>query len=328
MTLSILGMGFSHPENQVTNDFILSLGIDTSREWILDKIGIERRLTSLPESYISETKNADPTLAPLHATDTPLSLAVRATDQACDRAGIKADQIGLIITNTCTPRATLPSESARIRQAIGADAAASYDVFSACPAFALHIDYLRQREESALPEYILMISTGTMTQHVNYTDRTDPAIWADGASACIVSTRHQGKLKVLASTFTADPTRSAAVVVDTYGHFHQDGRAVRDFSVRQTVRMIKSMEEEHGLDWSKDIFIGHQANATMLQQIIGNRSIPQENHWSNVTMIGNQAGASASIVLAQHWDQIKPGMKIVVAVVGAGLSWGSVLLEA
>ena len=66
----------------------------------------------------------------------------------------------------------------------------------------------------------------------------------------------------------------------------------------------------------------------MLDQITNNREIPAANHWHNVTAIGNQAGAGAPATLADRWNDITPGQKIVVAVVGAGLSWGSVLLEA
>jgi 3-oxoacyl-[acyl-carrier-protein] synthase-3 len=143
-----------------------------------------------------------------------------------------------------------------------------------------------------------------------------------------MSTRHKGKLEVIDSTFTADPTRCEAVVVESFGFFRQDGRAVRDFSVRQTVRLIKAIEQSHPIDWSRDVFIGHQANRTMLEQIVNNREISPANHWHNVTHLGNQAGAGAPAVLSMHWDKIVQGQHIVVAVVGAGLSWGSMVLHA
>jgi 3-oxoacyl-[acyl-carrier-protein] synthase-3 len=186
---------------------------------------------------------------------------------------------------------------------------------------------LRNYEESKLPEFVLCISTATLTHHVNYNDRSDGAIWGDGAAAWIVSPRHVGKLEVLDSMYTADPTRCLAVVVDSYSFFHQDGRAVRDFSVRQTVRLVKAIEEQYPIDWTRDIFIGHQANRTMLEQITNNREIPAENHWHNVTYLGNQAGAGAPASLSMHWDKLVPGQHIVVAVVGAGLSWGSIVMR-
>ncbi len=324
--LNILGMGFDHPETIISNQFIEGLDVGTNAAWIEEKIGILNRRTTLPLSYISETRNQDPREARKLASTTPTQMGVRATQMALQRAGIKPEQIGLVICNCCTPTQSAPAEATRIAAAIGANCMA-YDVFTACPAFALHIDYLRNFKEDRLPEYVLCVSTAALTQCVNYNDRSDGAIWGDGAAAWVVSAKHPGKLQVIDSNFASDPSRCQAVVVDTFGHFRQDGRAVRDFSVRQTVRLIKALEEQYNLNWEKDVFIGHQANRTMLEQITNNRGIPPANHWHNVTEIGNQAGAGAPAVLAMHWDEIKVGQRIVVAVVGAGLSWGSVLME-
>lgn len=326
MTLYLHSIGVAHPHEVVTNPFIEKLDIGTNEQWILEKIGIEKRRTSLPLDYIEKTKNGDVQRAREVRSATPVSLGVTAAREALERAKITPSQVGLVILNCCAPDASSPTPAQQIAAELGITGAA-YDVFTACPAFALHLDYLAAFREEELPEYILCLSTATLTQCVNYSDRSDSAIWGDGAAAWVVSARHPGKLKVVTTHFNADPTRAGAVVVDTYGHFHQDGRAVRDFSVRQTVRLIKALEESHHLDWSRDIFIGHQANATMLRQITENREIPESNHWHNAETKGNQAAAGAPVSLYEHWHEITPGQRIVVAVVGAGLSWGSVLLE-
>ena len=233
----------------------------------------------------------------------------------------------MIVMNNCTPEATIPCEAERVAMELGLNCPA-YEVFTACPVFALHIDYLSNFKDEVLPDYILCLSTAALTTKVDYNDRTDGAIWGDGAAAWIVSSRKEGRLKVLESFYTADPTRCQAVVVDTYGYFHQDGRAVRDFSVRQTVRLLRKVQADFDVSWDRDVFIGHQANKTMLDQICRNRKIPESNHWHNVTYIGNQAGASAPAVLAGHWDKIQSDQHVIFAVVGAGLSWGSVVLKA
>lgn len=325
--LHILGMGVSKPKIVVDNAFIENLNVGTNAAWIVEKIGIEERKSTLDLNYISKTRNERPWEAKAHAASTPTQLGIEAVKMALDRSGIKPEQIGLVLCNCCTPDEIVPQESQRIARALGINAPA-HDVFTACPAFALHIDYLMNFKPEALPDYVLCLSTAALTQCVNYNDRSDGAIWGDGAAAWIISPRKKGKLKVVDSLYMADPSRCDAVVVDRYGHFRQDGRAVRDFSVRQTVRLVKAMEDKFNLDWSKDIFVGHQANRTMLEQITNNREIPAKQHWHNVTYSGNQAGAGAPAVIAEHWDEIKPGQRIAVAVVGAGLSWGSVLLEA
>lgn len=324
--LHILGMGYSFPSTEVSNQFLEDLQVGTNAEWILDKIGIEKRVSSLPIDYIRDTRNQEPRKGRAIASHSCTELGLEAAEMALKRAGIEASRVGMLICNCCTPNNSVPTEGQRIAERLGVPGVA-YDVFTACPAFALHLDFLNNFADGALPEYILCVSTATLTQCVNYNDRSDGAIWGDGAAAWVMSPLHKGKLKVVETYFTSDPTRNQAVVVDTFGFFHQDGRAVRDFSVRQTVRLVKRLEEKFGLDWNKDIFIGHQANRTMLEQITSNRNIPASNHWHNVSCIGNQAGAGAPASLAMHWDKILPGMRIAVAVVGAGLSWGSVLLE-
>ncbi len=327
MGLHILGFGDAQPFTVIDNPFIEALDVGTNEQWILEKIGIRTRLSTLPLNYIRETRNQNVVKAPEAASMTPTELAVRAVQMALDRAGVRPEQVGLVICNCCTPNYTMPPEATRIAEAVGISATA-YDVFTACPAFALHIDYLKGLREDTLPEYVLCVSTATLTQNVNYNDRSDGAIWGDGAAAWVVSPVRKGKLKVIDTVFMSDPPRCDAVVVDRFGWFHQDGRAVRDFSVRQTVRLIKDIETRYQIDWTRDIFIGHQANATMLEQITNNREIPASNHWHNVERFGNQAGAGAPAVISNHWDDIVPGIRLVIAVVGAGLSWGSVVLEA
>ena len=262
MSLNIIGMGYSHPSQELDNNFLEGLNVGTNAQWISEKIGIQTRVTTLSPDYIDKTRNADPEEAIKVATKSPTDLAVAAAEMAIKRAGIKADQIGLVICNCCTPVQMSPTEAVRISARLGIEARA-YDLFTACPAFALCLDYLSNFRSEELPEFVLCVSTATLTQNVNYNDRSDGAIWGDGAAAWIVSARHPGKLKVIETSYSTDATRCDAVVVERYGHFHQDGRAVRDFSVRQTVRLIKAVEERHKMDWTRDIFIGHQANATI-----------------------------------------------------------------
>ncbi len=325
--LHIVGMGHAHPKTVISNKFLEDLGTGTTAAWIEEKIGILERLTSLPLDYIRDTKNSDPREAVKIASDSPTSLGVAACQMAMERAGIGPDQIGMIIANGCTPIQTTPGESQRIGRALGIKNVRAFDIFTACPVLALHLEYLNNTKEETLPDYILCVSTACLTHKVNYSDRTDGAIWGDGAAAYIVSPRKEGKLKVKYAMYAGDPSRCDAVVVDTFGYFHQDGRAVRNFSVLQTVKLIRQLESMFEIDWQKDSFIGHQANYTMLEQIVSNREIPAESHWHNVRHIGNQAGASAPAVISMHWDKIKPKQNVVVAVVGAGLSWGSALLE-
>lgn len=324
--LNILGMGCAHPTTVLDNKFLEDLDVGTNAKWIEDKIGVLTRVTTLPIDYIKTTRNQDLRMAKEVASMSSTDLGVKAAHMALQRAGLQPSDVGMIICNCCVPNFSAPSEAQRIARALDIDPVA-FDVFTACPAYALQLDYLRNYQEDRLPDVILCVSTATMTHHVNYNDRSDGAIWGDGAAAWLVSPRLKGRMEIVDSSFAADPTRGEAVIAETFGYFKQDGRAVRDFSVRQTVRLVKAMEEKYSIDWTQDIFVGHQANRTMLEQVVNNREIPARNHWHNVTYLGNQAGAGAPATMAMNWDRFQPGQRVVSAVVGAGLSWGSLVLR-
>ena len=190
--LNILGVGSAHPKHELPNAFLENLGIESTASWIVEKIGISTRRTVLPLSYIQETHNRDPREAVRVASHTPTDLGAEAALAALKRAGIKARQVGMIICNGCTPLQTAPVEAQRLAAALKIEGPA-FDVFTACPAFALHLDFLRNFREEELPDYVLCVSTATLTQVVDYKNRSDSAIWGDGAAAWVVSAKHPGK---------------------------------------------------------------------------------------------------------------------------------------
>jgi 3-oxoacyl-[acyl-carrier-protein] synthase-3 len=102
-------MGWANPKNVIDNHFLESLETGTSVAWIEDKIGIQSRLTGLPLDYIRETRNQDPREAQKVTSHTPTDLGgVEASLMALKRAGIKPEQLGMVICNCCTPYQTTP----------------------------------------------------------------------------------------------------------------------------------------------------------------------------------------------------------------------------
>jgi len=173
--LHILGIGECHPENVIDNKFLEDLDIGSSGDWIIDKIGIRERRTNLPLDYIRDTKNVDPRKSFDLMEMTPTEMGAKASEVALERAGVSAGEVGLVICNCCTPYMTVPSEAQRIARAIGSSGVA-YDVFTACPAFALHLDHIHKCKEGELPDFILCVSTASLTHKVNYNERSDSAI--------------------------------------------------------------------------------------------------------------------------------------------------------
>lgn len=323
--MNLLSLGHAHPANAIDNALLAGLGMDA--QWIESRIGIESRRTVLPLELLARCGAPDPAAARAHAIETPTDLGVRAAKMALDRAGLRASDIGLVLANCCTPFETVPSEAQRIACALQCPAVA-YDVFGACPAFALHLTHLCDLRPERVPEHVLCISTAAFTTVVDYAaSKADAAILGDGAAAWIVNPRQPGRLRILEAHYDTDASRSRAVVLPTDGHFQQDGRLVRSFSVRNTVENLRGLEARFSLDWERDRFIGHQANVVMLESVCRAAKVPAAAHWSSAREFGNQAGAGAPATLSMNLDALQPDQRVAVVVLGAGLAWGHVVME-
>ena len=122
MSLRLLGLGHSHPENEITNRFLEDLDIGTSDEWILERTGIRSRRTSLALDYIRETRNADPRAAIEAAEVSNAELGASAARMALGRAGIDAEQVGFLMGGGCAPDTTSPAEACNVGDLLGIEA--------------------------------------------------------------------------------------------------------------------------------------------------------------------------------------------------------------
>jgi len=90
--------------------------VDTTDEWILQRTGIRERHIVDPGVATSD-------------------LAKEAAVAALERAGLAAEDIGLIVVGTVTPDMMFPSTACLLQQKIGARHAWGFDISAACSAF-------------------------------------------------------------------------------------------------------------------------------------------------------------------------------------------------
>lgn len=332
MTLSIHGMGWSLPPNEITNEFLHErVGLKKGPDWVTSRLGIFRRFSVLTNEYILETKNRKPGQAIQHARangSTPVTMGLHAARCALERAGLSPGAVGWVIASNDTPFETAPGTAIMIARSLGIKDGPHCDINSACSSFARHLQVVEDTKDSALPDFVLCIQTSACTVRVDYgPDSTDGYILGDGAAAQILSTRHPGRLSVAPMIFDTDPSGAEDIVIDSVGHFVQNGEKVREFSVRKTCEILEAIASETGLDLKTVFTVLHQANAVMQDSVIGHLGIPEDRHLRNVQDQGNIAGAGCPSVIAQNWDRFRPGDRILYAVVGAGLAWGGGLME-
>ena len=317
-------VGHFHPENVIDNQFLEELNIGTTHQWIMERVGIESRRTVLDLGYIRETYNKNPALAQEASEYSNAQTGALAAQMALERMGLKPENIGLVISGSCTPQFSCPAESCTIAKELGIEVPA-FDVNSACSSMASQLNLINMMKPDALPEYVLLVQNENSTRHIDYGDRSSCVLWGDCASALIVSTQTPARLRIEHSTFTSSPQGAEKVQFIEHGHFTQDGRTVQTFAIKRSLAIIKELKALSGEDEIR--FIGHQANLSMLQSVCTKADIRPEDHLYNVDQFGNCGAAGAPSVLSQNWDTLRNGDRIIVGVVGGGLSWGGVLIE-
>lgn len=332
MSLYILGMGWHLPKNLIDNDFLhKEVGLERGQDWVDSRLGINKRYSVLSREYILRTKNKDPQQAVTQARaggETPITMGVKAARMALERAGVKASEIGRVVVNNDTPFEVIPSSANLIAKELGIAGGSNFDMNTACSSFALHMHELSHARAEALPELVLCVQTSCYTTRTDYSAKSiDGYIWGDGAAAQVCSARRPGKLLVEPMMFETNPGAADEILVDTLGHFTQNGAVVREFSIRKTCEMFEEIAQAKGLHADTAYTIAHQANFVMQNSILGHLHLPAERHLRNVREQGNIAAAGCPSVLAQNWDKLKKGDQIAYAVLGAGLAWGGGYME-
>lgn len=324
--LYLHAMGHFHPENVLSNKLLEELDIGTTDQWIMERVGIQNRRTVLPLDYIRRTKNVNPFEAFAVRQHTNSQMSANAARMALERAGLKPEDIGLLISGSSSPDNITPAEASAVAAELGIEVPC-FDLNSACSTFGTQINFLRRMQPEMLPPYILLVGAESTTKVINYTDRNSAVLFGDGASAAIVSATMPARAAFISSEFDARPSGWAKVGVTGDWVFSQDGNAVQGFAIRTTTECLKTLQDQYEAEAKRFIFIAHQANYMMLKTVCERRGIKPENHWYNVDQFGNVGCCGAPAVLSMNWDKIQPGDNIAMVIVGAGLAWAYAMLK-
>jgi 3-oxoacyl-[acyl-carrier-protein] synthase-3 len=250
----------------------------------------------------------------------------RAAEMAIARAGIDRGEIGMVISGSCVPDMVTPADACTIAAALGLEVPA-FDVNSACTSFHVATYLLSSMDPEKVPRYVLSVVPEGVTRAVDFRDRSAAALWGDGTSAAVLSTRARGRAEILGNTLESSPAGHDKVVIPRQGHFSQEGRTVQMFAIKKTARCYKRLRDDFARDERRLHLVGHQANLTMLQKVCEICDVPEERHHHNVEDFGNTAAAGSMSVISQRWDEWTDQDDIAVAGVGAGLTWSSFLLR-
>lgn len=318
----IHSVGHFHPENVIDNAFLEHLDIGTDDQWILTRTGIRTRHTVLPLDYICATRNKDPREADQASVYTNAETAFRATTVALSRAGLKPADIGMVIAGGSSPRIAAPAEACLIADRLGI-AVPAFDINSACSTWAVQLHVISLMAPESLPEFVLIVNPENLTRTVDYSDRRTAVLMGDCTTATILSTLIPSSIRVSRTFMECDPSGWDKVTIASAGYLQQDGGAVQNFAIRKTISVIDRLRGDIASDFW---FVGHQANLPMLLSACQRAGIQSEKHLYNVDVRGNCGAAGAPSLVSERLDSFQTGEQILLAIVGAGLTWAGVLV--
>ncbi len=317
-------MGHAYPSGVLTNADLEKI-VETSDEWITSRTGIKQRHKAADNEYTSQ-------------------FGVLAARQALERAGLKAEDIDIIVCATTTPDQIMPSTGALIQAQIGATNAAGMDIFAACSGFLYGLTMVESMIRTSQINYALVIGAEVLTKYVDYTDRATCVIFGDGAGAAIIGAVPEDK-GILATKIRSDGryeeqlyapgggTRLGTThkTIDNGDHFFKmKGNELFKVAVRSMSDISKEMLDKAGYTVDDvDLVIPHQANQRITDAVASRLGVPEEKVYSNIAEHGNTSSASIPIALDECLEagRIKEGDLVLMASFGGGVTWGGVALR-
>jgi 3-oxoacyl-[acyl-carrier-protein] synthase-3 len=320
---AITGINAWTPEYKLTNQE-LSKMVDTSDEWIMQRVGIkERRILKgegLGSSYLGEQAVRG------------LLLKTKTTPEEVD----------LVICSTVTPDMFFPATANIISDKCGIKNAFSFDLNAACSGFLFALQTAANYVESGRYKKVIVVGADKMSSITDYTDRTTCPLFGDAAGAVLLepTTEDYGimdyifhtdgsGMKYLHIKAGGSIKPASHETVDAKEHFiYQEGQTVFKFAVVNMADVAVEIMERNNLK-SEDIswLVPHQANLRIIDATGRRMGLPPEKVMINIENYGNTTSATIPLCIWEYEKKLKKGDILILAAFGGGFTWGSIYLK-
>ena len=315
--IGITGLGTHVPERVVTNDELADF-VDTSDQWIRERTGIRERRIAGDEEALTD-------------------IALPAARAALADAGVDADEIDFLVCATVTPDMMFPTSAALLADALGASKAGAYDLLAGCTGFVYAIAQAYAMLSSGLSRRALVVGGDVLSKILDWEDRSTLVLFGDGAGAVVMEPVDRGGF--LGFELGADgaggenlwyPGSGSRKFEDPESYVKMNGREVFRFATRIMVYSAEQILAECGKTVEDvDVYVPHQANRRIIDYAAAKLRIPPEKTVVNVERYGNTSSGSIPLALvdARAEGRLRDGALVLMTGMGAGLTWGSALLE-
>ena len=312
----IAGTGSYLPPRVMTNDEFAQR-LDTSDAWIRERTGIVSR-------HIADEAQASS------------DLALAASRNALQAAGIAADQIDLIIVATSTPDFIFPSTATLLQAKLGIKGCAAFDMQAVCSGFVYGLATADSFIKSGMASCALVVGAEVFSRILDWNDRGTCVLFGDGAGAVVLAAG--AKPGIHASRLHADGSQVNLLSVPgniSHGRIvgspflQMNGQGVFKFAVRVLEESARETVAAAGMTLDDvDWLIPHQANVRILEATARKLKLPLEKLIVTVDHHGNTSAASVPLALDEcvRSGKIRAGHRVLLQGVGGGFTWGSCLV--
>jgi len=309
------------PEYRLDNDE-LSTMVETSDEWIMQRIGIKER------RILKAGATSD--------------MGAKAVEGLLKKTGTAPGEVDLLICATITSDYHFPSAANLIADKAGIKGAWSFDISAACSGFVYGLQTAAAFVGSGQYKKVVLVGADMMSAITDYTDRTTCPLFGDGAAAVMIEAVDEN-LGVMDAILEADGSGmqnlhmkaggsafpASHETVDAREHFvYQEGQAVFKVAVSKMADVsVEIMEKNKLTPESLNWLVPHQANMRIIEAVARRMGISKEKVMINIEKYGNTTAATIPLCLWEWEPLLKKGDNLILAAFGGGFTWGSLYLK-
>ncbi len=316
----ITGVGGYVP-NYILDNEELSQMVDTSDEWIMERIGVKTRHILKPEQGIGTSY-----------------LMERAVKQLLEKTQVDPDSIEALYCATTTPDYHFPSTASLIIGRLGLKNAFGFDMEAACAGFLYAMEVGAGLICSGRHKRIIIVGGDQMSSMTNYQDRNTCPIFGDGAAAVMLEATTEN-VGIIDSYMRVDGEgfenlhmeAGGSALMPTYRtveerlhYVYQEGRTVFKHAVTKMSDAVETIARRNGLDNDKiNWLVPHQANVRIESAVASRLGLDEKQVMINIDHMANTSGGTLPLCLWEYEPQLKKDDKLIFTAFGAGFTWGA-----
>jgi 3-oxoacyl-[acyl-carrier-protein] synthase III len=302
----------------------ISRMVDTSDEWIMQRVGIRERRILKGEG---------------RGTSDMGEMAVKGL---LEKTGTLPEEISLLICATVTPDMMFPATANIICDKVGIKNAFSFDLNAACSGFLFALQTAASYIETGRYKKVIVVGADKMSSITDYTDRTTCTLFGDASGAVLLEPTEED-LGIIDHIFKTDGSGrkflhmkaggsvkpASHETVDAREHFvYQEGQSVFKFAVSNMADIAVEIMEKNNLK-SEDIawLVPHQANLRIIDATGRRMGLSPEKVMINIQNYGNTTTATIPLCIWEYEKKLKKGDILILAAFGGGFTWGAIYMK-